>query len=175
MIQFLDGRVSLHIGDCMDPAVVAYCAGVIDSDGTIGIKRLTYSMRVVGDSKQGTFAARVCVRQVTPEAVRLLADTFGGTVRVSKPSTPNGRSLFEWSVRDKIAARALSQMLPYLRIKQAQAENCLALRAAIEESKILRMAKGRGHVGAATRSPEITARMEALHVRAHELNKVGAR
>lgn len=32
----------LH-GDCRD--VLAYCAGVIDSDGTIGVKRSTYSMQ----------------------------------------------------------------------------------------------------------------------------------
>lgn len=169
---FLDGRVTQYCGDVR--AVLAYCAGVVDSDGTIGIKRLTYSMRVVGDSRQPTFAARICVRQVTREAVDLLAATFGGTVRISKPSTPNGRPLFEWSVKDAIAGRALLALMPLLRIKKAQAENCLALRDLVEKSKIARMAKGRGHVGSASRTPEMSAAMEALCQRAHDLNRVGA-
>lgn len=160
---FLDGRVTL-----------AYCAGVVDSDGTIGIKRLTYAMRVVGDAKQPTYAARICVRQVTRDAVDVLAATFGGTVRTCKPSSPNGRPLFEWCVMDRIAGAALEQLLPYLRIKRAQAENCLALRRLIEESKRQRVAKGRGHVGSASRSPELSEQMAAAHTRAHELNRVGA-
>lgn len=157
-----------------DRVTLAYCAGVIDSDGTIGIKRLTYSMRVVGDSKQPTYAARVCVRQVSREAVDVLRATFGGTIRISKPGSRKGRSLFEWSVQDRIAEGALRQLLPFLRIKKLQAENCLHLRDLVARSKIERVAKGRGHIGATPRSAEISGAMAAAHVRAHELNRVGA-
>jgi hypothetical protein len=38
----------------MDKLILAYLAGVLDSDGTIGVKRSTYSMRVIGDSAQPT-------------------------------------------------------------------------------------------------------------------------
>lgn len=157
----------------MSAAVLAYCAGVIDSDGTIGIKRSTYAMRVRGDATQPTFAPRICVRQVTREAVDLLAATFGGTVRLSKPYSANGRALFEWSVQNRIASDVIAKILPFLRIKRAQAENCMALREAIEDSKKQRAAKGRGHIGGAPRSSSLTQQMEALCTRAHELNKVG--
>lgn len=156
-----------------DPVTLAYCAGVIDSDGTIGIKRMSYSMRVVGDSKQPTYAARICVRQVSREAVDLLCSAFGGTIRISKPGARNGRSLFEWSVQDRIAEGALRRLLPFLRIKKAQAENCLHLRDLVARSKVDRVAKGRGHVGASPRSAEISDAMAVAHARAHELNRVG--
>lgn len=152
---------------------LAYCAGVIDSDGTIGIKRQTYSMRVVGDSKQPTYAARICVRQVERGAIDLLRATFGGSVRVNRSTT--GRDLFEWSVRDKIAENALRLLLPFLRIKREQAVNCLELRDLIAKSKVLRVAVGRGHAGAASRPIEISDAMAATFLRAKHLNRVGVR
>lgn len=33
----------------MTKSELAYCAGVIDSDGTIGVKRSTYAMRITRD------------------------------------------------------------------------------------------------------------------------------
>lgn len=155
--------------------VLAYCAGVIDSDGTIGIKRLTYSMRVVGDSAQATYTARICVRQVEREAVDLLQQTFGGAVRICKPQTPNSRPLFQWEVRDLIAERALRALLPFLRIKVAQAKNGLALRELIVQSKKVRVALGRKHVGAATRPLELSNAMEQAYLEAKRLNTVGVR
>lgn len=154
--------------------VLAYCAGVIDSDGCIGIKRNTYSMRVVGDSTQATYSARITVRQVTPEAVSVLSETFGGSVRPRKAQATGRRSLYEWTVRDRVAEQALRALLPYLRIKKAQAENCLELRGVIAESKVARVAKGRGHAGGAPRPAHLTDKMEALKARANELNRVGA-
>ena len=56
-----------------DSHILAYLAGVIDSDGSIGIKRSTYAMRH-GNGGQATYSERVMCRQVTPEAVRLLND-----------------------------------------------------------------------------------------------------
>lgn len=153
--------------------LIAYCAGVVDSDGTIGIKRRTYAMRVVGDSTQPTYCARICVRQVTREAVDLLAEQFGGKISVTKPSVPRGRPLFSWEVRDQIAERALRAMLPALRIKRKQAENCLELRKLVVESKVARVAQGRGHIGAARRPVLIGEKMHACYELAHALNRTG--
>lgn len=151
----------------------AYCAGVIDSDGTIGIKRNTYSVRVVGDSRQPTYSERVCVRQVTPEAVTLLQQLFGGSLGPRKAQTENGRPLWEWCTTDRNAALCLAALGAFLRIKREQAANCLALRDLKERSRKQRMAVGRGHAGGAPRSPELSAQMEALYQRAKELNRVG--
>src|SRR5262245_15631447 len=91
-------------GDCR--LELAYCAGVIDSDGTIGIKKNTYKVRVVRDSSQPTYSARICVRQVEREAIELLASLFGGSIRLGKPYAKRGKPLWSWEIRDALAERA---------------------------------------------------------------------
>jgi hypothetical protein len=157
----------------MDKLILAYLAGVLDSDGTIGVKRSTYSMRVIGDSAQPTYSERIHIRQVERAALEVFAATFGGNIGITDPSAKRGRPLFNWGQTDLKAAVTLMALLPYLRIKRGQAENCLALRTAKDESKIARVAKGRGHKGSASRSPELSIRMEDCFLRAKELNRVG--
>lgn len=152
---------------------LAYCAGVLDSDGTIGVKRSTYGMRH-NNGGQPTYSERVCVRQVSPQAVALLKSIFGGSFGMREPSAKRGKPLYDWTVTDQRAANCLRAVLPYLRIKREQAENCLTLRALKEQSKARRVARGRGHVGSAPRSAEMSAAMESSYARAKELNRVGA-
>lgn len=152
---------------------LAYCAGVIDSDGTIGIKKSTYGIRVIKTSTQATYSERVCVKQVESGAVDLLHSLFGGYRFRAAASAKKGKPLEGWQVTDVKAVTCLRALLPFLRIKQAQARNCLELRVAKEMSKRQRVAKNRGHVGAAHRHPDISAKMESLCERAHLLNRVG--
>lgn len=164
--------------DCVvtsPPEVLAYCAGIIDADGTIGIKRSTYGARVVGDRSQPSYSERVCVKQVEKAAVLLMKETFGGTLYLASPSTKNGNPLWAWQATDKRAANCLRAVLPYLRIKRFQAENCLALRCVKEESKIARVAAGRGHAGAAKRPVHLSDAMERAYLEAKRLNIVGVR
>lgn len=155
-------------------AELAYCAGVVDSDGSIGVKRSTYGMRVRGDATQPTYSERIKVKQVEPEAVTLLHRIFGGSYRVEKTSLKSGRAFYAWQVTDKQASIVCAALMPFLRIKKAQAENVLALRAAKHASMIQRRQRPAGQTGASKRSPEITAAMEAVYIRAKELNRVGA-
>ena len=154
-------------------AELAYCAGVIDSDGTIGVKRSTYAMRVTKDSQQPTYSERVCVKQVEPHAVRLLNSLFGGYMSKAPASCGKGKPLFVWQVTDRKAAGCLKALLPFLRIKKAQAENCLRLREIKEASKKARVSHGRGHTGSGRRSVSHSAAMDAHYLRAKELNLVG--
>lgn len=151
---------------------LAYCAGVIDSDGTIGVKKSTYAMRH-GNGGQPTYSERICVKQVEPQAVDLLMAMFGGSRYISKPSAKKGRTLFTWQITDRKAADALRALLPFLRIKKAQAENCLRLREIKEASKRARVAVGRGHAGSARRSEEHGQAMDETARAAHLLNRVG--
>lgn len=152
---------------------LAYMAGVIDSDGTIGIKRNTYSMRVVGDSAAPTYSERIHIRQVERQALELFSATFGGNLGISDPNAKRGRSLFNWGQTDRKAATTLRALLPFLRIKRRQAENCLALRALKEQSKRARVAKKRGHAGSAPRTAEHSDQMHRLYLEAKRLNQVG--
>lgn len=100
---------------------LAYLAGVVDSDGYIGVHR----------RKAGQWAAnyqpRVQVKQVTPQAVDLAESVFGGHRFLAKASLPNGRPLHVWQVHSAAAGRVCELLLPHLRIKRAQAENVLTL------------------------------------------------
>jgi hypothetical protein len=153
--------------------VLAYLAGAIDSDGTIGIKKSTYAMRVRGDATQAVYSERVALRQVTPEITTLLRDTFGGSLYVTKPSAKNGRPLYSWAATDRKAFDCLVALLPFLLVKKQQAENAVALRKIKVRSMKAKVKRGRGHVGAAVRPVALTEAMESAYLRAKDLNHVG--
>lgn len=155
-------------------AILAYLAGAMDSDGCISVKRSTYAMRVRGDATTPVFSERVMLKQVTPEIPTLLKEMFGGSLRVDSPSTERGRRLYAWQATDQRAAECLRALLPYLRVKREQAENCIALRKLKERSKKARVARGRGHAGASVRPEAMTEAMEALFAKAKAMNS-GAR
>lgn len=155
----------------MDPIVLAYLAGVLDSDGSIGVRRSTYWQRHGGTAPM--FSERITVRQVERTALDLFAATFGGSVALRPAHSSGGRPLYDWQITDRKAAAALDVLLPYLRIKHAQAANCLELRRVKTASAAARVAPGRGHAGGAPRPAELTAQMEQLFLRAKELNRVG--
>lgn len=152
---------------------LAYLAGIIDADGTIGIKKNSYSMRIVKDSGQATYSERIHIRQVERPALELLAATFGGNIGTEDPHAKRGKPLYRWGQTDAKAVATLKALLPYLRIKRHQAENCIQLRIIKEESKRARVAKGRGHVGASVRPEIISRAMEDTYAVAKALNKVG--
>ena len=155
-------------------ALYAYLAGAIDSDGCISVKRSTYAMRVRGDATAPIFSERIMLKHVTPEVPTLLRDTFGGSLRVDTPSTARGRNLYAWQATDLRAVECLKAILPHLRVKREQALNCLALRKLKERSKKARVAKGRGHAGAAVRPLAMTEAMEGHFAKAKAMNS-GAR
>lgn len=152
---------------------LAYLAGVVDSDGTIGIKKSTYRVRVIRDSMQPTYSERITVRQVDYQAVELLHEIFGGRLGLTKPTARYGRPMFEWQVTDLRAYRCLVALRPHLRIKAAQADNAIALRRLKERSKRERVGINRGHAGAAPRPGYIGRDMEELFLAAKRLNSVG--
>jgi hypothetical protein len=109
----------------LTPTDLAYAAGVIDSDGYIGVQHSDYRVRVRKDSQTPTYSARIIVKQVEPQAVDLLRAMWGGYRGVQGPSAKRGRPLHAWEVHSAGAGRALEAMLPYLRIKREQAKNAL--------------------------------------------------
>ena len=157
----------------MNGTVLAYLAGAIDSDGTIGIKRSTYSIRVKKDSVNPMFSERVALRQVTPQIPELLKRVFGGCIYMTKPTAAKGRPLYSWAVTDMKAVACVTALLPFLKVKRKQAVNCIALRRTKESSKKAKVAFGRGHAGAAPRPQRLTDRMESLYANAKHLNAVG--
>lgn len=164
--------------------ILAYCAGVIDSDGSIGIRRSTYAKRVRGDAHNAIYSARVCAKQVTPEAISLLKETFGGALMLQGPSVTRGKPLHYWEIHSRQAATALRLLLPHLRIKRRQAENCLALYDLMDgavRSKQLGTREMRHWTGKVVtvrtmgHTDEHVAACESLYLEAKRLNSVGVK
>ena len=130
-------------------------------------------MRVRGDAGAPVFSEMLLLRQVTPQIPTLLRDTFGGSLYLHGASSKGGRPLWAWQCTDRQARACLKAMLPFLIVKKAQAENCLALSALKDKSKKAKVAKGRGHEGAAARPAMLTDAMEALFMNAKAMNTVG--
>jgi hypothetical protein len=105
-----------------DALLFSYLAGAVDADGYISIKRTATRYGWAPD-----FDERLGLKQVTPQVPELLRQTFGGIVQMTKPSVPNGRWLYRFSITNQMAARACEALLPYLRIKHEQAQLVLDL------------------------------------------------
>lgn len=163
-----------------DPSTLAYLAGIIDADGCIRVSReKPYNNRATPG-----YHARVHVRMVERQAVDLLGETFGGHIWKQKPSLERGRPLYVWDISDLKAQHALEALLPYLRVKRAQAENALALRRLRGESRSHRTkVTGQkvmvGQYGQIITTPitclsdEFVAKCDAFWQRSKELNRVG--
>ena len=158
------------------PEVLAYAAGVIDSDGSIGIQRETWPIRL-GRATQPTFSERVTIRQIEPEAVDLIHQTFGGSRHVIRPTErrKDSQPLQCVVLADRKASTLLAALLPYLRIKRGQAKLCLELRELKNDSLRARFAIGRGHRGGGRRPEALTAAMDAVYLEMRRLNRVDDR
>lgn len=101
----------------MREADVAYCAGIVDGEGTIVVNRPKQKTK---DGPRWYYRAHVKVTMLDPEAVDRLHEVFGGGVK----HTSNG--YYHWYLFAQRAADALAEMLPHLRVKRAQAEAVIA-------------------------------------------------
>lgn len=109
---------------------LAYCAGVLDSDGHIGIHVNWYKVRSPkwADSKQPTYQPRCSVKQLDHQAIELFGETFGGHYYVDMNNVRgSARPINIWQVHSAMAGRFLREIRPYLRIKCRQADLALEL------------------------------------------------
>ena len=105
---------------------IAYCAGLIDGEGYIGIKRASATER--SDRQTRGYHARIVVHMVDEQAIKFLAETLGGWYYPEKQVTPQRRPLFKYQATDAAAERILRTVLPYLKVKRMSAETVLRLR-----------------------------------------------
>lgn len=110
---------------------MAYMAGVMDSDGHIGVHVNWYrvkSGRAYADSKQPTYQPRCSVKQLDPEAIELFAEHFGGHSYVDNANRRGSRRPINvWQVHSAACGRVLTELRPYLRVKATQADLALEL------------------------------------------------
>jgi len=110
-----------------DDLTLAYLAGVMDSDGSFGMRRTTYGMRKRGEQTP-VYSERVKLAQVVPVVPLMLKEIFCGHFCITKPYAKKGQPLYRWEGTQKVAARCIKALYPYLRIKKRQAEILIKLR-----------------------------------------------
>lgn len=165
-----------------DPLDIAYCAGLIDGEGCIRIKKSkAYECQ---ERKTPGYHAMIQVRMVSRSAIEFLATTLGGWHFVSRSYLESGRPFFNWQMSDKKAEAALRLVLPFLRVKDEQAKLVIALRELQSEgvkhrTKIVGYRDFPNQHGTVRRianksfSDEYVARCEELFLACKKLNRVG--
>lgn len=97
-----------------DHLTLAYLAGVIDSDGYVTVHRSTRAGK-------DYYAARIGVAGTRREPHDLAASLWGGRVACYEPKNPRHRAQYQWNRTGDPALVAILDVLPYLRVKTAQA------------------------------------------------------
>lgn len=97
-------------------ARLAWAAGFIDGDGSIGIYR---------NGKRQAYILFLQATQVNPAPLKVLQELFGGSVR-QQPGGGKRRDYFLWAIAAQKAGSALRQILPFLQMKREEAEIGLA-------------------------------------------------
>lgn len=123
----------------------SYLAGIIDGEGCIGAAAV--ADKRPGRSPSAMFT--VFIAMTDREALDLAHRLYGGSVR-EKPDTRGGnrRMVYCWQAYGDIGARFLADILPYLRIKTAQAEAYIAARRTFTGGP------QKGYQGARSASPD---------------------
>lgn len=148
-------------------AELAYCAGVVDSDGYILVARRRD--RPKNERSFVLYFEMVGVGQVTREAVDLLQSLFGGSVSARKKKKKSHHTLYIWRVQQIQANQAIKALLPYLRIKKDQAFNALAFRPALDDCKVANRTV-LGKKGRQPRSEAFTRLLDFHYLRSRWLN-----
>lgn len=141
-----------------------YLAGAMDADGF-------FSMRIHRIRGSVTYSEFVGFGQVSDIVPILLKEAFGGTVR-QRNRNPKWKTFYYWVSVNKGAALCAKTLLPFLKIKNRQAEIICELR----KSKNLPANKRRSvKMGIRSRgtNPEVVSHRVNLFNEIKRLNKTG--
>jgi hypothetical protein len=99
---------------------LAYAAGIVDGEGTIGITEI--GARPKKGRKNPQHRIYVAVAMTDAAIPLLMSEMFGGSVNTYHYHPERNRPQTRWSLSGKRAVLCLEALLPYLRLKNAQAE-----------------------------------------------------
>jgi len=99
-----------------EAALIGYLAGIMDGEGTIGIKK--YMPK--GENRTMCYYLYLYVGMQNKEVMSVIQEVFGGNLREER--VPNRRSMWRWTVTGKIHVSAIiNVLLPHLIVKREQA------------------------------------------------------
>jgi len=101
----------------MTKVELAYMAGIMDGEGSIGINKI----KNYNGTNTTYYRLLVQVGMVEGCIPQWLCDSFGGSIAV-RPKIKPRRAVTNWQIANKQAVIFLQAILPYLKIKKQQAE-----------------------------------------------------
>jgi hypothetical protein len=107
--------------------ISAYCAGLFDGEGYVGIDKTSVSH---GKVRKIHHSIRVVISQKDGAIMNWLKERFGGNVYEQRNGTKY--SIYRWRIHSLKAVQFLKCILPYVVIKKKQVEFAIAY---YEESK----------------------------------------
>jgi len=96
----------------------AYAAGLIDGEGCIGV----YNQTCPTTKTRRRYILTLRVSMSNWESPLWMKNTFGGNYRSYTNLGYGKKVMYTWSMSTKIAGEFLKRILPYLKVKQRQAE-----------------------------------------------------
>ncbi len=136
--------------------LIAYLAGLVDGEGYVGIKK----QKPRPDTINALYHERIQIRMVEEKAIKLFKQTFGGNYyRETDHSKYSKKPLYCYQATDRLAAKIIKILLPYLLIKNRQAKLILKLR----ESKENPESHKRGSPAKRPMNPKIVTYRESLY------------
>lgn len=102
---------------------IIYCAGIVDGEGYVGIKKSKYASHCPSQ----TYHERIQIRMVEEGVIAFFKELFGGNYYKEKPHS-KGRLLFCYQASDLIAYKICKTLLPFLIIKKKNVELIKKLR-----------------------------------------------
>lgn len=100
-----------------DREVFAYFAGIVDGEGCLRIEK---------NSKRACFSPMITVVNTNPILIDKLHFFFGGYVGSYQYGNSRWKLSYVWRITGSNAIDLLSQLMPYLVVKKAQAEQLMA-------------------------------------------------
>ena len=142
----------------MSDLELAYLAGFFDGEGCVHINR---------PDRQGRMSLLIRVTQTDPAVLLTYEARWGGTI-YSGDNGANRKTIWSWTAHSNVAAGVLRDLMPYLRVKVAQAELGIRFQELkIGENSLLALKKNH------PRREEILSSRRQCHSALSVLNKRG--
>ncbi len=145
-------------------AELAYCAGILDGEGTIAITR---NPPRKSTQHSPSFGLIVSVSNTNKALILFLCELWGGGSIISSKPQGNKRAAYRWTIGGRVALAFLKAVLPMLIVKRSEAE------LGIEFQSGKRYGPARLTEDTIHRRQSMMARMSALKGRIHKPKNLG--